>query len=89
MICVTPLTSLLMKHKQKFTHFGISSEFVKGQFLDSAIVRKVKSGGAQLLYVTPESIMDNPTCSKIFESKSCRGRVVALVIDEAHYVKSW
>ena len=54
MICVSPLVSLMMDQKSKFTPKGITAEFVGENQNDDAAIRSVLAGKVQLVYITRE-----------------------------------
>ena len=54
-LCVSPLVSLMIDQKQKFSPRGLSTEFV-GQD-DPSALQKVQGGLVQLLFMSPESFI--------------------------------
>ncbi|XP_019852358.1 PREDICTED: ATP-dependent DNA helicase Q-like SIM [Amphimedon queenslandica] len=88
-ICVSPLVSLMMDQKAKFLPMGIVAEFVGEGQLDSTAIEKVLHGDIQLLYISPESLICNPMYRNMLLSPIYKNKLVALVIDEAHCIKSW
>ena len=85
-LCVSPLTALMMEQRTKFTVRGISSEFVGQLQQDILAQTAVKNGTAQLLYVSPECILSNPQWTEMLLLPVYRRNVVALVVDEAHCI---
>ena len=59
-VCVSPLTSLMMDQKAKFSPKGIITEFVGEEQTDDSAIEKVLCGAVQLLYISPESRVCNP-----------------------------
>ena len=49
-ICVSPLTSLIMEQRRRFSHRGLSAEFVGELQTDPKSMRNVEEGNVQLLY---------------------------------------
>ena len=49
-ICVSPLTSLMMEQKTRFSHRRLSAEFVGELQTDPKSMRNVEEGNVQLLY---------------------------------------
>ena len=49
-ICVSPLTSLMMEQRTRFSHRGLSAEFVGELQTDSKSMRNFEEGNVQLLY---------------------------------------
>ncbi len=88
-LCISSLTSLMMDQGNKYTPKGIASEFVSGQQADSNITRKILNGAVHMVFITPESILENPLYRNMLLSQPYRDKLVALVVDEAHCVKLW
>ena len=89
MVCISPLTSLMMDQRAKFTPRGLTTEFVGEAQSDQATVRKVLRGETQLVLITPESIIGNALYRNMLLSTTYKEKLVALVVDEAHCVKTW
>lgn len=88
-ICVIPLVSLMMDQKARFTPKGVVAEFVGEEQTDQNCIRSVISGSAQLVYISPESLICNQIYRNMILSPIYKEKLVAFVIDEAHCVKSW
>ena len=56
-ICVSPLTSLMVDQKAKFVP---RAQFVGEAQCDPQAVESVRKGKAQLLFISPESLLSNP-----------------------------
>ena len=80
-ICVSPLTSLMMEQKAKYTHYGLSVEFVGELQYDLQSIQNVKEGKVQLLYISPESILRNPQWREMLLSDTYQANLVAVVVD--------
>uniref|UniRef100_A0A1X7SLS0 Helicase ATP-binding domain-containing protein n=2 Tax=Amphimedon queenslandica TaxID=400682 RepID=A0A1X7SLS0_AMPQE len=76
----------MMDQKARFTPKGIDVEFI-GE--DQKCIRKVLAGDVQLVYISPESLMCNAIYRNMLLSPVYKEKLVALVVDEAHCVKSW
>ena len=68
---------------------GIKAEFVGKAQLDTAVVKKVLEGDLQLLYISPENLLNNKTYCSMLLSPHYIKNMVALAVDEAHCVKTW
>ena len=79
----------MLDQRAKFAFAGMSTEFIGEAQSDSDVVKKVTAGEVQLVYVSPESIIDNPRFRNMLLSSRYRSNLVALVVDEAHCVKTW
>ena len=86
---ISPLVSLMMDQKAKFLTAGVSTEFVGEAQTDNDAIKRVTSGVVQLVFISPESIIENPRFRNMLLSQSYRLNLVALVIDEAHCVITW
>lgn len=79
----------MLDQKSKFTPTGLSTEFV-GEAQDSPqAVKTVLEGRAQLVYISPENLVYNEKFRKMLLSGPYKRNLVALVVDEAHCVKTW
>ena len=56
-VCISPLTSLIMDQKNKFVPKGVIAEYVGKAQSDRDAVRAVLEGKIQLLFISPESIL--------------------------------
>ena len=56
-MCVSPLTSLMIDQKDKFTPCGISAEFVGELQTDRGAVNQVMKGNCQLVFISSECIV--------------------------------
>ena len=88
-ICVSPLTSLMMEQRARFSHRGLSAEFVGELQNDPRCMKNVEEGNIQLLYVSPESILRNPRWREMLLSKVYLSKLVTIVVDEAHCISQW
>ena len=58
-MCVSPLTSIMMDQQQKFSLRGIRAEFVGEAQTDASVIQRVLQGNLDLLYISPENILNN------------------------------
>ena len=79
----------MMDQHSKFLSLGLSTEFVGEIQTDKSVIRKVLNGEVQLVYITPENVIDNPMYRNMLVSEKYKENLVALVIDEAHCIKLW
>ena len=63
MVCVSPLTALMMDQKAKYSPKGLKVEFVGEAQTDMSCIRKqrVLNGEVQLVFIAPENLLDNKT----------------------------
>ena len=88
-LCISPLTSLMMDQRNKFAPRGLKVEFVGEQQTDSASWHDVIQGKVQLVYLTPENLIENKTYRKMLLSSIYQEKLVAICVDEAHCIQTW
>ena len=79
----------MMDQKNKFSPKGIHTEFVGEAQTDQTCIANVISGKAQLVFISPESMISNPLFRNMLMNRIYKDKLVALVVDEAHCVKTW
>ena len=79
----------MMDQQAKYSPLGLKTEFVGEAQTDAAVKEKVRGGEVQLVYITPESIIETSTYRDMLLSRPYQDKLVALVVDEAHCVKTW
>ena len=79
----------MMDQREKFTPRGISTEFVGEAQQDENAVKRVLHGEIQLVFISPENLICNTTYRSMLVSSVYKQHLVALVVDEAHCVKTW
>ena len=84
-----PLTSIMVDQQEKFAERGIKAEFVGEAQIDEAVVTRVLLGDVQLLYISPENLLNNPKFRSMLLTAKYKDNLVALAVDEAHCVKTW
>ena len=87
-VIVSPLISLMMDQKLNFSPTGISTEFVGEAQENEAATQAVLNGEVQLVFISPESLFSKMHW-RMFQSAKYLEKMVAFVVDEAHYVKMW
>ena len=88
-MCISPLTSLMSDQKAKYSPRGLVVDFVGEAQTDASCKGRVLKGEVQLVFITPENIIDNRTYRDMLLLPVYQEKLVALVIDEAHCVKTW
>ena len=88
-ICVSPLTTIMVDQKAKFIPRGMSAQFVGEAQCDPQAVENVREGKAQLLFISPESLLSNPSWRDMLGTAVYRDNLSGFVVDEAHCVKKW
>ena len=88
-VCISPLTSLMMDQCAKYCPKGLDVEFIGETQTDKLRKERVLKGKVQLVYATPESIIENRKYREMLLSPLYQENLVALAVDEVHCVKSW
>ena len=57
--------------------------------IDQAIIQKVLDGDLQLLFISPESLLNNKKFRSMLLKGHYKERLIALAVDEAHCIKTW
>ena len=79
----------MMDQRNKFTLRGIKTEFVGDAQRCEQAVEAVINGQVQLVYISPESLLQNRHYRNMLKSAKYQERMIAFVVDEAHCVKFW
>ena len=58
-LCISPLTAIMIEQRKKFTAKGIKTEFVGEAQIDNSAKDRVVNGQVQLLYISPENLLYN------------------------------
>lgn len=87
-VCISPLTSLMLDQRAKYSPRGLLVEFVSDE-QSHCDKEGILRGEVQLLFISPERALLNPTYRNMFLSKPYKEKLVGLVVDEAHCVKTW
>ena len=88
-LCISPLTAIMMDQRAKFVGMGISAEYVGEGQKDPTAWRRVLNGEVQLIYISPENLLCNPQYRNMLRSGRYKENLVGVVVDEAHCVKTW
>ena len=86
--CISPLKGIMIVQQSKYKPKGIDVEYICKD-IDSVTRKCITKEEVQLVFVNPESIINNAIYRNMLLSHTYRGRLVALAIDEAHCVKTW
>lgn len=68
---------------------GIKTEFVGDAQTCEQAMEAVINGQVQLVYTSPESLLQNRRYRNMLKSEAYQERMIAFAIDEAHCVKFW
>ena len=88
-VCISPLTSLMMDQQAKYSLRDLKVEFVGEAQTDPLRKKKVLNGEVQLVFITPENIIEHRVYWEMLLSSVYQNNLITLAVDEAHCVKSW
>ena len=88
-VCISPLTAIMQEQAQRFSEAGIESGFIGEAQKDPVVRRKVLKGELDLVYISPENIICNSRYRNMMLKPQYKDRLIAVVVDEAHCVKTW
>ena len=74
---------------EKFKSLGMSADFLGEAQEDKLAMQRVISGEAQLVFISPEAIINNPKYRQMLSTSVYKEKLVAVAVDEAHLVKEW
>lgn len=79
----------MMDQVTRYNLCGLKAEYISSTQTSVEIKRKVLTGEVQLVFVTPETIIENPTYRNMLLSSIYRKKLVCVAVDEAHCMKVW
>ena len=79
----------MIDQRAKFQSLSVKAELVGEAQDDKEVGKKVMKGEYQLVFITPESIIENTKFHRMLQSDEYRKQLVAVVVDEAHCIKTW
>ena len=87
-LVVSPLSSLMEDQVSNFHKKGLSCVALhRGE--NQAIMSRVISGEFQIVYLSPETLLQDLRVREMFRSDVYMDNLVALVVDEAHCIHTW
>ena len=78
-ICISPLTAIMMEQRNKYVHSGISAEFIGEMQQDLDSMELVREGKVQLVYISPLRFAMAATHSEETTEQAIRSVYVACV----------
>ena len=88
-VVLSPLVALMVEQKKRFLPIGINAEFLGELQTDEDAVSRVVQGRHELVLVSPENLCYNRTLREMLLSSVYKENLVALVVDEAHCIRTW
>ena len=89
MICISPLLSIMMDQQSRYKNDHFSVEFIGESQTDRGVLDRVLKGEVQLVYISPEKIIDNYKYRDMLLTPAYMAKLAAVIVDEAHCVKTW
>ena len=88
-LVVSPLTALMKDQVDAFKDRGLSAAFCGSQQTEKKTLDRIREGCYQLVYITPEALVNNTIYRNMLLETVWQENLVAYVIDEAHCIKTW
>ena len=80
----------MMDQAKKYSLLGLATQFVGQAQEDPSVTRGVLHGGYQLVFMSPEALIGCKHWQELQTlARKYKDNLVALVVDEAHCVKTW
>ena len=73
----------------KFSPRGLKTDFVGEAQSDEGAEKRVLRGESQLVYISPENLINNTSYRRMLLRQAYKDNLVAMVIDEAHCIQTW
>ena len=74
---------------EKFSSRGLMVGYVGEGQLDPSVPDRVLKGMYQLVFLSPENIVNDTPYHNMLLTQTYQKRIVALAVDEAHIVQTW
>ncbi len=88
-VVVSPLSALMQDQVSKFTTKGVRAVYIGSEQDDPLARQKALKGEAQLVFMSPESLLSVLMWREMFRSRVYQENIVCLAVDEAHLVEKW
>ena len=85
-IVVSPLIAVMKDQIRQMTERNVTAVYVGDA--ESTTETQVCEGQFQLVYISPEALLTNPTWRDTLQSSVYQSNLVALIVDEAHCIKN-
>ena len=79
----------MIEQTARLNSLAIVTQFVGEAQNDPDARHDVLKGQVQVVLISPENAIQNPMYRNMFLSASYKQRMVALVVDEAHCIRTW
>ena len=88
-LVVSPLTALMTDQVNAFEIRGLTAASCGSHQTDRETLDRIRAGCYQLVYITPEALVNNTTYRNMLLESVWQENLIAYVIDEAHCIKTW
>ena len=89
-IVISPLVAIMKDQCSMFNSKGLKTAYVSSDPGSTEVMKQgVKEGRYQLVFFSPEMLIDQSVWRRTLSSEVYERRLVAVVVDEAHCVKAW
>ena len=86
---VSPLTALIKNQVSMFQSKGLKAGYIGASQADQHMITDILQGTYQLVYTSPEALVNNTTYRSMLLKEVWQDNLVAFVVDEAHCIKTW
>lgn len=88
-LIVSPIVALMKDQVSSFQSRGITAAFCGSEQRDKDTQEGIRGGRFQLVYATPEALVDSAWYRCMLLESVWQENLVAFVVDEAHCIKTW
>lgn len=88
-LVVSPIIALMKDQVSSFQFRGMTAAFCGSEQRDRDTQEGIRAGRFQLVYITPEALVDNAWHRSMLLESAWQENLVAFVVDEAHCIKTW
>ena len=68
---------------------GVSAAYISSETDDRAQCKAILRGEVQIVFIGPESLLQNTTWREMLRTPVYKSNLVAFVVDEVHCVPKW
>ena len=79
----------MVEQSARLSSVGITAQYVGEMQQDPAARAQVLVGKVNLVFISPESIICNPRYRNMLLTAKYKEKLIAIVVDEAHCIKTW
>ena len=89
-VVISPLQALMKEQVEVLSNKGLSVIDISSDSwdLEQDIKVSMSCGNYQVIYTSPETLLNNKEWSDVFQSPALRQHLIGIII-EAHHIKKW